>query len=115
MSFHEFVFIGFNSRVAALDRETGGMIWDWQAPKPRSGGFVTLLLDGDRLIVAVNGYMYCLDPETGEQLWYNETKGFGTGVTSIATVRGHSSAEIMAMAAAVAAQQAAAAASVGAT
>jgi outer membrane protein assembly factor BamB len=64
---------------------------------------VTLLLDGDRLIVAVNGYMYCLDPKTGEQLWYNETKGFGTGVTSIATIRGNSNPEILAMAAQAAA------------
>jgi outer membrane protein assembly factor BamB len=113
MSYHELVFIGFNSRVAALDRDTGEIVWDWQAPKPRTSGYVTLLLDGDRLIAAVNGYMYCLDPETGEQLWYNETKGFGTGVTSIATVRGNSNPEVAAMAAAVAAQQAAAAASAG--
>jgi outer membrane protein assembly factor BamB len=113
MSFGELVFVGFNSRVAALDRETGEMVWNWQAPKPRNGGYVTLLLDGDRLIVAVVGYMYCLDPETGEQLWYNETKGFGTGVTSLATVRGNSSPEIVAMAAHAAQQAAAAAAATG--
>jgi outer membrane protein assembly factor BamB len=110
MSISELVFVGFNSRVAALDRETGDMVWDWRAPRPRSNGYVTLLLDGDRLVVAVNGYMYCLDPATGAQFWYNETKGFGTGVTSIATVRGNSSPAISAMAAHAAQQQAAAAA-----
>jgi outer membrane protein assembly factor BamB len=111
MSFQELVFVGFNSRVAARNRETGEIVWDWQAAKPKYGGYVTLLLDGDRLIVSVNGYMYCLDPTTGEQLWYNETSGFGTGVASIASVRGHSSSEAMAMAQQIA--QAAAAASAG--
>ena len=76
----QLVFVGFNSRVLALDRESGEIVWTWQASKPRNGGYVTMLLDDDRLVVSVMGYMYCLDPSTGEQLWYNETKGFGTGV-----------------------------------
>jgi outer membrane protein assembly factor BamB len=113
MPLQDLVFVGFNSRVAALDRETGEIVWDWRAAKPKFGGYVTLLLDGDRLIVSVNGYMYCLDPATGEQLWYNETSGFGTGVTSIASIRGHSSSEVMAVAQQIA--QAAAAASAGST
>src|SRR5689334_9281860 len=71
MSMHDLVYVGFNSRVAAIDRETGAIVWSWQAPRPKFGGFVTLLLDGDRLIVSVMGYMYCLVPETGEQLWMN--------------------------------------------
>jgi len=91
MSFDNLVFVGFNSRVLALDRDSGDGVWSWVAPKPRSGGFVTLMLDGDRLIVSVNGYMYCLDPGSGELLWNNDTKGCGTGVTSIVSVRGQSS------------------------
>jgi outer membrane protein assembly factor BamB len=91
MSFDRLVFVGFNSRVLALDRDSGDGVWSWVAPKPRSGGFVTLMLDGDRLIVSVNGYMYCLDPGSGELLWNNDTKGCGTGVTSIVSVRGQSS------------------------
>ena len=110
MSFENLVFVGFNSRVLALDRDSGDIVWDWQAPKPKTAGFVTLLLDGDRLIVSVNGYMYCLEPETGELLWYNETKGFGTGVASMASVRGHSSDNVSAEAAAAMAQRQAAAA-----
>ena len=34
--------------------------------KATKSGYVTLLLDGDRLIVSTNGYIYCLDPLTGE-------------------------------------------------
>jgi outer membrane protein assembly factor BamB len=78
------VFVGFNGRIAALDRDTGELAWDWSAPTPWGGGYVSLLLlDEQRLIASVNGYTYCLDPRTGEQLWYNGLSGFGTGVTSI--------------------------------
>jgi outer membrane protein assembly factor BamB len=111
MSVERLVFIGFNSRVAALDRDTGDVVWQWVCPKPKSGGYITMLFDVDRLIVAVNGYMYCLDPRTGTQYWYNEMKGFGTGVTSIVTCRSQSSLDVNAGTAhAIAAQRAAAAA-----
>lgn len=113
MSIEDLVFVGFNSRVLALDRETGEIVWSWKPTKPRfmSGGFVTQVLDGDRLIVSVNGYMYCLDPLSGEELWYNETKGHGTGVATIVSTRSNSSHEVLVMAAAQAAQAAAAASS----
>ena len=111
MTLEDLVFVGFNSRVLALDRDSGEIVWTWQASKPRSGGYVTQLLDGDRLVVSVNGYLYCLDPLTGEELWFNETKGFGTGVASIVSVRGQSSQESIAMAAEAAQQAAAASAS----
>jgi len=82
------VLVGFNSRVAALNRETGDIVWQWKASQ--GSGFVSLLLDDDRLFVAVIGYTYCLDPLTGQELWFNPMKGFGTGATSLATSRGHS-------------------------
>jgi outer membrane protein assembly factor BamB len=80
------VFVGFNSRVAALHRDTGELHWQWKSPK--GSGYTTLLLDGDRLFVSVEGYTYGLDPLTGEQLWYNGLPGFGTGVASLASVAG---------------------------
>ncbi len=83
----EMVFVGFNGKAAALDRLTGEIIWRWSAPK--GSGYVSLLLDGDSLLAAVNGYTYSLDPRTGQQLWLNPMKGFGFGVTSIATATGH--------------------------
>ena len=78
------VFVGFNGRVAALDRPTGATVWEWRSPKPRNGYVSLLLLDERQLIASVNGYTYCLHPRTGQQQWVNELKGFGTGVTSIA-------------------------------
>ena len=86
MAIEDLVYIGFNSRVVALNRDTGQVAWDWTS---RSGsGYVTLLLDGDRLIVSVIGYTYCLNPENGQELWFNDLPGYGSGVASIVSVRG---------------------------
>ena len=107
MPIDQLVFVGFNGYAIALDRETGEIVW---SNNEMRGGYVTLLLDGDRLIVSTNGYMYCLDPATGSMLWNNEMKGYGTGPTSIATVRGQSGNVMSAQAAAIAAASAATAA-----
>ena len=86
-SVRDLVYVGLNSRFAAMNQDTGDIVWQWRATKPRSGGYVSLLvLDETRLIVSVNGYTYCLDPLTGQQRWYNELSGFGSGVTSIAVL-----------------------------
>jgi outer membrane protein assembly factor BamB len=70
-----------------LDRNTGEIVWQWRARKPKTGGYVSLLvLDGHRLIASVNGYTYCLNAATGDELWFNELIGFGSGVASIAAV-----------------------------
>ena len=82
----QLIFVGFNSKVVALNRDTGALVWQWKSPK--GSGYVSLLLDGDRLIVSVIGYTYCLDPANGNQIWFNELKGFGAGVASLASVRG---------------------------
>src|SRR3954449_2888081 len=83
----QLVFVGFNGRAAALDRDSGEIVW---SNNDMHRGYVTLLLDGDRLIASSNGYMYCLDPYTGDILWHNPMTGFGYGVTSLASVRGQS-------------------------
>ena len=41
MQLKELIFTGFNRQVAALDRRTGLIIWQWKAAKGRS--YVTLL------------------------------------------------------------------------
>jgi hypothetical protein len=82
-------------------------VWEWKSPQ--GSGFVSLLLDGDRLIASVNGYTYCLDPLYGQQVWANELKGFGVGTPCLVSFHGSSGAS--AAAAAIAQQQAASAAS----
>ncbi len=79
------VFVGLNSRVAALRSDTGQVAWLWTARKPWSSRYVSLLLlDAARLVVSVDGYTYCLDPRTGAELWFNELAGLRTGVASLA-------------------------------
>jgi outer membrane protein assembly factor BamB len=106
----DLIFVGFNSRVAALDRYSGELVWQWKSPK--GSGFVSLLLDGDRLIASVNGYTYCLEPLFGQQVWVNPLRGFGLGVPSLASVRGMTGASGMGASAAQQ-QRAAAAAAAG--
>lgn len=106
----DLVFVGFNRRVVALDRYTGDTVWDWRSPA--GTGFPALLVDGDRLIVSVQGYMYCLDPLSGEVWWSNPLKGLGVGTACIASLHGNSGS---AAAAAVIAQQQQQAAASGAS
>ena len=87
MIIEQLIFVGFNGKAMALDRDTGEIVWTYNQMK---GGNVTFLLDGDRLIVSTNGYIYCLDPLTGQILWHNPMKGYGMGITSLASVRGSS-------------------------
>lgn len=109
MHLSDLIFTGFNKRVAALHRATGEIVWDWTAPSGNS--YTSLLLDGDRLIVSVHGYMYALDAMSGVQLWANEMTGFGFGVASLASVHGSSSSHIINAAAADAASASMASAS----
>src|SRR5215212_10135786 len=107
MTIDELIFVGLNGYALALHRDTGDIVWSNDKMK---SGFVTLLLDGDRLVVSTNGYIFCLDPLTGEILWNNPLKGYGSGApTSLLSVRGQSSDLVVQMAAA-AAQAAASAA-----
>ncbi len=100
-SLNDLIFAGFNSRVLALDRYTGEVVWDWKSPKGTSS-HVALLLDGDRLIAGVQGYIYCLDPLFGQVVWENPLKGFGLGIPGLASVNGST---MSSGGAAVAAQQ----------
>ncbi len=67
---------------------------------------MSLLLDGDRLMAGVSGYIYCLDPVYGQVVWENPLKGYGSALCTIVSVNGSSEGA----AAAIAQQQAAAAA-----
>jgi outer membrane protein assembly factor BamB len=98
MKISQLVFVGLNGYALALDRETGEIVWSNNQMK---SGYVTLLLDGDRLIVSTNGYIYGLDPLTGEILWNNPLSGYGMGApTSLVSVRGQGGQTLMHQAAA---------------
>ena len=104
MTIDQLIFVGLNGYALAMDRDTGDIVWYNSQMK---SGYVTLLLDGDRLIVSTNGYIYCLDPLTGQILWNNPLRGYGSGApTSLISVRGQSSQAVIHQAAAVAAESA---------
>jgi outer membrane protein assembly factor BamB len=83
----QLVFVGLNGWVAALDRDSGEIVW---CCSELNSGYTTLLLDGDRLIVSTNGYLYCLDPQSGRIVWKNPMTGYGTGIAHLVSVRGQS-------------------------
>lgn len=110
MNVEDLIFVGLNGYAVALNRDTGELVWSNDQMK---SGYVTLLLDFDRLIVSTNGYIYCLDPLTGNIQWHNPLKGYGAGApASLVSVRGQTSQTVIEQAAAAAA---AAATSHGAT
>jgi outer membrane protein assembly factor BamB len=98
----QMIFVGLNGWVAALDRDSGETLWYCSELK---SGYTTLLLDGDRLIASTNGYIYCLDPQTGRVVWSNPLKGYGTGVAHLVSSRGQSPQVILDQAAAQAAER----------
>jgi outer membrane protein assembly factor BamB len=110
MKVDQLIFVGLNGYAVALDRDTGEIVWSNNQMK---SGYVTLLLDGDRLIVSTNGYIYGLDPLSGDILWHNPLHGYGAGApASLLSVRGRTSQTVVHQAAS---QAAAAAASAGTT
>src|SRR5207237_6121708 len=110
MNIDQLIFVGLRGYVLALDRDSGEIVWSNDKLK---SGYTTLLLDGDRLIASTNGYMYRLDPLTGDVLWHNPLRGYGTGVTDLASVRGRGPRAAVPHAAAADAAQAAAAGGAG--
>ena len=101
MTVDQLIFVGLNGYALALDRDSGEIVWSNSEMK---SGFVTLLLDGDRLIASTNGYIYCLDPLTGQIRWHNPLKGFGAGApTALVSARGQTSQTVIEQAAAAAA------------
>jgi outer membrane protein assembly factor BamB len=97
----QLIFVGLNGYAVALDRDSGEIVW---SNNEMRSGYVTLLLDGDRLIASTNGYIYCLDPLTGRIRWHNPLKGYGAGApTAMVSARGQTSQTVIEQAAAAAA------------
>lgn len=86
MTIEDAIFSCFNGNVVCLNRLNGRVIWQTKLRK----GYMTMLLDGDRLIVSCSGYMYCLDPLSGREIWSNDLPGTGTGVPALVSIRGSS-------------------------
>lgn len=115
----DLVFIGGRNLVVALDRYDGTEAWRWKASQGKgfwsslsSPSFISLALDGDRLLVASAKRIWCLDPLTGAEVWVADGVSFGLGAYPV-IAGGQSSAQAASAASAAAAAQAAAAAAAG--
>src|SRR5580765_1703095 len=78
----DLVFVGIKGAVVALSRATGEQVWTTHL---KGYDFVNVVLQDGTILAACYGEIFCLDPLTGNALWHNPLKGFGTGLATIAT------------------------------
>lgn len=78
------IFVGIKNTVMALDDRTGAEVW---RTKLHSSDFVTVLWDGEALLVANGGEVWRLDPARGDVIWHSEMKRLGRGIVSLASTR----------------------------
>jgi outer membrane protein assembly factor BamB len=78
----ELVFVGIKGSVVALNRATGQQVW---ATRLKGSDFVNVVLQDGAVLASCHSEIFCLDPLTGNGLWHNPLKGFGTGLATIAT------------------------------
>ena len=83
MTANDLIFLGLKSRVSAVGKNDGLILWSTQLPGSLGEGFVTVNCDGKRVFAYTKGQLHCLDLFSGQILWTNELKGFGYGVASI--------------------------------
>jgi outer membrane protein assembly factor BamB len=82
MKSSELVFIGIKGSVVALNRATGAQVW---TDHLKGSDFVNVVVEDGKVYATTSGEVFCLDPLTGEGLWHNPLKGYGTGLATIAT------------------------------
>jgi outer membrane protein assembly factor BamB len=82
MKTSDLVFIGIKGSVLALNRATGEQVW---ATHLKGYDFVNVVLQNQAILATCAGEIFCLDPLTGNALWHNPLKNFGTGLATIAT------------------------------
>jgi outer membrane protein assembly factor BamB len=81
MSDSNFVFLGLNGSVIALDDTTGDQVW---TTRLKGSDFVNLILNENKLYATTKGEIFCLDSGTGKILWQNPLRGMGHGLVCIA-------------------------------
>jgi outer membrane protein assembly factor BamB len=82
MKISELVFVGIKGSVVALERKTGKLTW---STRLKGYDFVNVLFDGDRLLASTFGEVFCVDALSGKVLWHNPLRGYGRGLSGLAT------------------------------
>lgn len=81
MQISDLIFIGIKGSVNALNRATGEQVWTTHL---KGWSFVNLEFHDNKLYAMCDGEIFCLDPLTGDGLWHNPLRGFGTGLATLA-------------------------------
>ena len=74
-AFDGMIFVGTNTSVVALDKETGNAIWKTDVPMNRTWP-IAYKIDDSHMVVESS----CLDPKTGNILWTSSTFSADTGI-----------------------------------
>lgn len=82
MNTSDLIHVGLKGSVVALRRDTGEIAW---SRRLKGSDFVNLLIEQDRVYAATYGEIFCLDAGTGQGLWHNPLKGYGTGLATLGT------------------------------
>ena len=89
MDTSDLLFVGVKGHVVAFNKLDGTQLWKVKLKRGlRIAGnrFVTVLADGERVYAHTYGELFCLDAQTGEQLWSNELAGLSYDITMLAVV-----------------------------
>ncbi len=83
-----YLFIGCNGYVAAVNPNDGSEVWRTRL-KPgmlsaTSHEDVCILEHENRLYAGCGGHLFCLDATTGQVLWHNDLKGLGYNSVTLA-------------------------------
>jgi outer membrane protein assembly factor BamB len=71
------IFVGTNTSVVALDKETGSLLWETDIPMTRTWP-IAYKIDDAHMVVESS----CLDPKTGDILWTSSEFCADTGIFS---------------------------------
>ena len=85
----EVLVVGTRGYLLAFEKATGNPMWKYQFEKSfwaGNSGYVTTLVDGDKLFAACYGEIYCFDLMKGSLLWKDNLSGKGFGVVSFAVL-----------------------------
>jgi outer membrane protein assembly factor BamB len=81
MSPHNILVLGVKGSVLAFRRDTGQQLWSTHL---KSGNFVTVATDQERVYAHTGGELFCLTLQTGDPVWHNQLPGLGYGTASFA-------------------------------
>jgi outer membrane protein assembly factor BamB len=89
MNTSEILYLGAKAHVAAVGQRDGKVHWKTKLTgglKISGSGFVTLLVEAERVYAYTYGWLYCLAAASGQELFACKVPGLGYGIGTLATL-----------------------------